>query len=389
MLKVRYSQKNKFKNPDFSRKEIPSFAEYAPNLKEIKKVGKKLLRYENIIIAARGGSITSFKAYFECLAKYKTKKSVYFIDTVDPVFLDYVKRNCPIKKTIVIVISKSGCNVEVNENYFYFKKYKCLFITTPNNNPLHTIALKRNIQFLPHPEIGGRFVGFTAIAFLPSFLVGINIDKLWEGAKKAYADFSPKRRNNLALNLATYLFNFDKKGYVDIYMPIYSNQLSGFSELILQLIHESVCKDRKGPTIIPVTAPESQHHTSQRYFGGRKNMQGLFLKLEKFSNNEKLSIDKNLYNISIRGGKLALLDKLSVARTMDAEFTGTFTDSIKRNVPASAIIVNKVNEEPIGYFMGFLHYLTVYLCWLNKVNPYNQPEVETSKEISFKQRLKK
>jgi len=34
-----------------------------------------------------------------------------------------------------------------------------------------------------------------------------------------------------------------------------------------------------------------------------------------------------------------------------------------------------------------LHYLTVYLSWLNDVDPFDQPEVETSKEISFQRRI--
>jgi len=389
MIKIDYTQKIDLKGNDFSGKEIPSFASYAPNIEEIKSFGKELLKYQNIIIIGRGGSVTSFRAYFDALVRFSTNKKVYIVDTADPDYLNYVKKNCPTSKTVIIVISKSGKTIDVIENYLYFSNYKNVFITTLDGNPLHEIAKSKNIKVLEHPEIGGRYSGLTATALLPAFLVGINIDNLWRGAKKAYAEFGSAKKGNQAAFLASYLYNFDQKGFVDIYLPIYSERLGGFSELIMQLIHESVGKGGRGPTILPVSAPESQHHTNQRYFGGRKNIQGLFLRVENFESDIKLVVDNQLSGLEIRSGELGAVNGLPISKTMRAEFIGTFEDSKKRGVPAAAITVEKINEESVGYFTGLLHFLTVYLSWLNNVDPFDQPEVESSKEISFKERFRK
>jgi glucose-6-phosphate isomerase len=387
MIKTFYSRGYKSKLKDFSKKEIPAFAKYSPNIKLIKSQAQNYKKYKNIIIAARGGSITSFYAYFGALNKGLASKNVYFVDTADPDYLYSIKKSCSKKDTLLIVISKSGKTIDVIENYLYFSMFDSVFVTTPDDNPLYKIAQKRGIFVIPHPEIGGRYSGLTATALLPAYLVGIDIDKLASGAKKAYIDFGPSKKNNDALRVASWLYEYDKKGFVDIYNPIYSTALKYFSELIMQLIHESVGKDGMGPSIIPVSAPESQHHSNQRYFGGKKNIQGLFIYQNDFSRNEKLTVPKDISSIPLRGHGLSVINNLELKKAMAAEFAGTFEDSIKRKVPALCISVGKIDERAIGYFTGFLHYLTVYLSWLNNVNPFDQPEVETSKEISFKKRI--
>ncbi|NTU69924.1 hypothetical protein HGB13_03845 [bacterium] len=387
MLKFLYTKKANLKLKDFSKKELPAFATYVPDISFIEKQAKQYQQYKNIIIAARGGSITSFYAFFGALKKNCSIKKFYFIDTADQDYLYNVKKSCSKKDTLLIVISKSGKTIDVIENYLYFSNFDSVFVTTEDDNPLYEIAKIRNIPVLPHPEIGGRYSGLTATALLPAKLAGIDIRKLSNGAIRAYNDFSPAKKTNNALKVAQWLYENDKKGYVDIYNPIYSSGLKDFSELIMQLIHESVGKEGRGPSIIPVSAPESQHHSNQRYFGGRKNIQGLFIYQDDYLKREVIKVTSDISNIVLRGNNLSVINNLALKKTMAAEFAGSFEDSKKRGVPALCVVIGRLNEESIGYFVGFLHYLTVYLSWLNKVNPFDQPEVETSKEISFKKRL--
>jgi glucose-6-phosphate isomerase len=389
MISIGYTQSPRISGTDFRKKDLPAFATYKADIREIENFSKEFKKYENIIIAARGGSITSFRAYFEALAKFNTKKKVYFIDTADPDYLKYVKKSCPKSKTLLIVISKSGKTVDVIENYLYFAAYKTIFVTTQDGNPMDQIAQRLKISILPHPEIGGRYSGLTATGLLPAFLIGLDIKKIARGAQKAYADFSPTKKNNAAKKLAEYINYFDRKGFPEIYMPIYSVQLQGFMELFMQLIHESVGKNGRGPTIIPVAAPESQHHSNQRYYGGRKNMQGLFLVIDKYQNKERFEVSTKVGDITLRNLPLSKMTSLKLEDSMKAEFVGNWKDSRKRGVPAAVMHLEKLDEISVGYLTGFFHYLTVYLSWLNKVNPYDQPEVETSKEISFTERFLK
>lgn len=388
MIKVKFTQKQNIKAQDFSKKEIPAFASYEPNLEEIKNFAKPFLKYKNIVICGRGGSTTSFRAYFEALKKFNSTKNVFIVDTVDPDYLSYVKKSCPNKETIVLVISKSGTTVDVLENYLFFAKYNCIFVVTPGDNTLANIAKIKNIPVLAHPEIGGRYSGLTATALLPAELMGISVGDLWSGAKKAYKDFAPENKENLAFLVASQVFENYLKGRDQIYFPIYSKALFGFSELIMQLIHESWAKENKGGTVVVVDAPESQHHSNQRFFGGRKNMQGLFLKLENFESKTNISVEKEIEKVTLREKSISFLDNQNLNNSMEAEFVGNFVDAQKRNVPLAVLELEKITAESIGYLTGFLHYFTVYLCWLEGVNPFDQPEVESSKEISFLERTR-
>ncbi len=82
---------------------------------------------------------------------------------------------------------------------------------------------------------------------------------------------------NPALKLSSALYLLEKREFSEVFMPFYSVKMSGAIPLIVQLMHESVCKDGKGQTFYGALAPESQHHTNQRFFGGQRNVVGLFV----------------------------------------------------------------------------------------------------------------
>ncbi|EHK02474.1 hypothetical protein HRED_04343, partial [Candidatus Haloredivivus sp. G17] len=47
----------------------------------------------------------------------------------------------------------------------------------------------------------------------------------------------------------------------------------------------------------------------------------------------------------------------------------------------------ELSYRSTGRFMAFLQYLAVYSSWLRDVDPFNQPNVEKSKNIGFKMRF--
>ncbi|MDO8627513.1 MAG: hypothetical protein Q7K42_03545, partial [Candidatus Diapherotrites archaeon] len=142
----------------------PDFFVHIIDLNLIKNLKKKYSQYENIILIGRGGSTSSFEAIFRSLKEFDSDKKIFIIKTLDLDYIQFVKKQCPKKNSIVIVISKSGNTVDVNENFFQFQEYKIITITTPNNNVLHKISTQLKLESIPHPEIGGRFTGGTEVA---------------------------------------------------------------------------------------------------------------------------------------------------------------------------------------------------------------------------------
>jgi glucose-6-phosphate isomerase len=364
--------------------ETPVFANYKPDLKTIKKVASKYKNVKNIILIGNGGSITSFYYYVKALG---TNKNYYIVSTMEPDFLASVKSRCKASETVIIIVSKSGNTVGVIESFMYFKGYKNIVVITENKeSAIKSIQERMGYDYIEHPIVGGRYSGFTPSGLLPAAIAGLNIDKIWKGASKSYLRYSMKKQGNDAMKLANIFFELDKKGYSEIFMPIYSSKLEGSINILMQLLHESCGKEGKGQTLLATFAPESQHHTNQRFFGGKKNMIGCFVVDEQDDDTSVVKIPSELQSIKLREGSLLDLVGNSYQKSLSAEFIGTKEDAILNKIPNVVINIGNITEESIAEYLAFWHYVTVYVCMLNNVNPFDQPQVENSKLISYKLR---
>jgi glucose-6-phosphate isomerase len=191
--------------------------------------------------------------------------------------------------------------------------------------------------------------------------------------------------HNPTFALALSLAKLEKAGYTELFLSIYSKKLSDFAELIIQLYHESVCKNGIGQLIYGSEAPENQHHTLQRLISGRKNSIGFFINVKnpKHSEDLKFEVEENLKDIKCRNIVLGNLNGISLAEIFSAEFQGTWQDVIDNNIPAINLEIEEITPHSIGELMAFFYYTTFYSALLRGVNPCDQPGVEKSKKNIF------
>ena len=350
---------------------LPSFITKKPDFTYIISIAKKYKNNKNIILCGRGGSVSSFRAIYDALG---SNKSVYIIDTIDPTYLKEVRTACNKKDTIVIIISHSGETVDVLENYFYFHDYKKLVITK-REGTLATIAKKEKVEHILHPEIGGRFTGTTVVNLLPSAIIGINIQKVWEGMNDIL--------DEEAFKLAVSLHKLERRGFTEVYVPIYAYELQGFEEFIQQIMHETVCKKRKGQTFLCYHAPECHHHTHQRFFGGRRNCIGLFIRVNAWENEIHIKIPQGLKNIPLRNSTLEALNNGTLGKNLNYEYIGTKLQADKQRIPNFTITLDKINEHEVGQLLTLFQLVAIYSAYLRRVDPFTQPDVEEAKKISF------
>ncbi len=370
---------------------IPDFAKYKQNLAEIESVTKKYLHYKNLIIVGNGGAINSFRGFYHSLARGKTIKQIEILNTVEPDYINELKAKYSPSDTLIVIISKSGINPTAMEILFGFKEYPKLAVCTEGDNAWFKIVQKEKwdyttyptFQELPHLE--DRHTGFMASGLTPAALVGIDIVELCEGANIMYDKCAPNVpiENNPALSLAATLYALDQKGFTEIFCPVYSTKLYGFLPGIIQMLHETACKEGKGQTIFGDLAPESQHHTNQRFFGGRKNVLGLFIHAGQDDEKSKVSIPSELFELKIRTGNLKDFNEIPYSKLLEFEFQGTIRDAIDKNIPIITLELEKATPKTVGMFLALFQYVSVYLAHLNKVNPLGQPQVERGKDISF------
>lgn len=367
--------------------EIPSFVAHKPDMRQIKKKLAKYKKLKNIIVIGNGGSINNFYAFYEALndPSAKDAKKAYMLNTVEPDVINFLKSVCSKKDTLVMPISKSGTTVSVIESLLAFIDYPVLAVTG-NEGTLSEMAHKQRWDTIEHPDIGGRYSGRTACGLVPALFCNLGIEDINKGAIEMYRKCSPKVpvEKNPALQLSIALYQLDKEGYTEIFMPVYATKLLGFLALIVQLIHESTGKDGKGQSIYGALAPESQHHTNQRFFGGRKNVAGIFLKIEKqLDAKSKVKVPHSLADIRLRDGYVRDIDGIPYAKALDFEYEGTRQDAVKKKIPHAVVTLDKLSSKSIGELLAFWQYVAVYSSVLREVDPYDQPQVESSKLISF------
>lgn len=376
-----FNQHTKFKTPDFNYIGNEDFINLEADIKKIKADFALFKRYSRYIVVGNGGSVSTLSAFWRALGEGRSKKYLTIVSSMEPDYLKLVRQQNTIGETLVIGISKSGDNLSMLEPFLSFEKYSKLIITTPAKGVLGEFAQKTRIPVIEHPPISGRFSGRTTVAYGPAYLLDIDIEKLENSAKDAILEY--KKQSSLAFELAQFLYLQEKNGFSQIFMPVYSYFFEGFNDLVTQLVHETVAKNGHGQTILAVSAPESQHHSNQRFFGGAKNMLGIFVTVKKGHNDIKLNIAKNCQDIILRSGTLAILDKLSLNKGLLDEAISTMTDANNQKIPYAHLEIDQLNYESVAQFLVLWQFVVYYLARMHNVNPFDQPQVEKSKKISF------
>ncbi|PIZ75347.1 glucose-6-phosphate isomerase [Candidatus Peregrinibacteria bacterium CG_4_10_14_0_2_um_filter_38_24] len=387
--------KNSKGSPEKFLKDIEKrnqgFYKIIDDKKEFEKVetlAKKLKNnFNHFVVLGIGGSALGTICLKNALKPLAHEK-LFVIDNVDPDFIKETKNKIDIKKTLFIVVSKSGDTLETLSQFFYFQKKVTdkkldakkhfIFITDSEKGYLKELAKKENYQTLDVPKnVGGRFSVLTAVSLFPAALIGIDIKKIITGAQKMRNRFLSKdTKKNLPFLLANTQHNFYRKGFKTNILFPYSNSLSSFSDWVRQLVCESTGKklDNKrkkvftGITIVPALGATDQHAQSQLFHEGPNDKLIIFFEIEKFKNTLKIP-NKNLKNITFN--ELINIEKASTEKSLKDSHRPTIT-----------IKLDKISEETLGELFMLFEGATAFLGEFLNINAFNQPGVEHSKKLT-------
>lgn len=167
-----------------------------------------------------------------------------------------------LKKTAIVVSSKSGSTVETDSQKRIFEKAfdeagidktdRIVIVTDPGS-AMESAAKQDGYRvFNADPTVGGRYSALTAFGLVPSGLAGADIQALLDAAQSVTGLLSEDSPTNPALILGAALAatpgeygNRDKIGIVS-----QTKDIVGFGDWVEQLIAESTGKTAKG--ILPV-----------------------------------------------------------------------------------------------------------------------------------------
>jgi glucose-6-phosphate isomerase len=363
---------------------------------------KKKLKPRYLVVIGIGGSNLGTMAVQEAvLGKMYNQLNpdikVLYADTVDPDLInDILKIIKPVLKKgeniIINGVSKSGGTTETIANFEILvemlKKYKkdyakYVVVTSDKNSKYWNYALEKGFDVLEIPKkVGGRFSVFSPVSLFPLGLLGVNIDKLLKGASEMKNRcLDTNMLENPAVVSATLIYLHYKKGKNIHDLFLVGNDLESVGKWYRQLMGESIGKEfntnkkRVFEGITPTVSLVSVdlHSMAQIYLGGPYD------KFTTFVNVKQNNSDVVVPNVDEYSKLVDVIQGKRLKELMDAILLGVQTAFKKGKRPFMEIILPDKSEYCIGQLLQFKMIEMMYLGFLLKVNPFDQPNVEDYK----------
>lgn len=296
----------------------------------------KTFDIDRILLCGMGGSTLAAQ-----LLSASFGGNLIALDTTHPSEVESALSASTLARTLVIVSTKSGSTVETLaqldltlhrlEEEKLDPKEHLLIITDPNT-PLHQKAMQLGCQYVLGDEhVGGRFSALTVYGIVPAILAGAKLDSIVADVPPAAAAFFKDEENNLALIVASKIhakiFSQDSAEYTAQFIA--DERIELLPSWIEQLIAESIGKSGHGLLPLPRSSDE----------------------------------------ITAFGG--------FVVKCITDDASSYELEGVKAEITVRANLTVQIL---------FWEVVTVAIAFLLQVNPFDQPDVERTKESARKMR---
>jgi glucose-6-phosphate isomerase len=95
----------------------------------------------------------------------------------------------------------------------------------------------------------------------------------------------------------------------------------------------------------------------------------------------------SVHSVQIKGRNLFDINKIPLGQALEFELLGTMEDARINGIPLAHMSISGFSAEEIGQVTAFWQLYAIYSSVLRQVDPFDQPQVESSKRISFNKRL--
>lgn len=358
----------------------------------------KKLRENNkfLVILGTGGSSRGGQSV--CVLKKQTNFDNHslrplFFENLGVHSMDKMFRDFDLEKTHFLVISKSGTTSEtlaqciVCMSDYVEKAGKATMknhftvITDEVESPLSKLARDNDFKVFTHPkDLGGRYSVLSVVGMAPALAVGIDTKTLLSSAKATFShlldpaiDISKK---NAAMGAAMQAYLYKHEGISQsVFMP-YDTRLVPLSRWFQQLWAESIGKNGIGTTPSSALGPVDQHSQLQLYLQGPRDKYFTII-IENIEGKGQV-IDPDLcktYGINY-------LANHTIGDLVSAEAKATIKTLEENNRPVRVITCSKIDEGALGQLFANYMMETIIMAHLMGVNPYDQPAVERSKQLT-------
>ncbi len=357
-------------------------------------------RFDTLVVIGIGGSALGAQALHQALGGERGLR-VVVSDSVDPGALRALLGSLDLQRTLFNVVSKSGDTAETMARFLIVRdrlmrefgavdyKDHVLVTTEAARGSLRQIVNDEGFQSLAvPPDVDGRFSALTAVGLFPAAFSGVDVEELLAGAamldQRMRAAESPLA--DPALALAGSLWTLARtRGKRIVVLMSYAERLAAAGDWFCQLWGESLGKavDRDGriveygQTAVRARGSTDQHSQLQLYLEGPRDKVVLFLRVE--DHGEPLDIPaayQDLEDVGCLGGN-------SLGALLNGSQRATELALARRGRPSATLALPAVNPFTVGQLVYLLEMATLSSGWLEGIDPFGQPAIEQTKELTF------
>jgi len=312
--------------------------------------------FTRAVLLGMGGSSLAPEVLRETFGVQAGYLDLFVLDSTDPDAIRALESKLTVPETVFIVATKSGGTVETLSFFKFFYNLvldsaglqdagkQFIAITDPGSK-LEQLARQYQFRstFLNDPNIGGRYSALSFFGLVPAALLGIDLETLLASSLTGLCSCEScdcaMDENNYGVQLGAVLGILAQEGRDKLTM-VTSREISSFGNWVEQLIAESTGKEGTG--ILPVVGENIT--TPDQYLNDRVFV---YLKLE-----DDLSQD-------------AAINKL-----------------IEAGYPV--IWIQLADHYDLGGQFFLWELATAIAGHILKINPFDQPNVESSKILARK-----
>jgi glucose-6-phosphate isomerase len=229
----------------------------------------------------------------------------------------------------------------------------------------------------PIPDgIGGRFSVLTAVGLFPAAVMGLDIQKLLQGAADMTRTFhtaQPGDNPAFDYTLTCKVFE-DHFGMPIRVLSTWGLRMEAFGFWYDQLLSESLGKRELGATPITVVNSRDLHSRGQQHQEGRRDklITNLIIETPETDHLEIPRSERDEDKLNRFAGK-------SLPEILSAAIQGTNQAYADEQRPTCDLVVPELDEYYLGQLFQMFMLATVLEGNLMGVNPYGQPGVEAYK----------
>lgn len=395
------AMRDQFDHPQSSKPAKEAAESAGRELKKLEQFLQKIEgKFTDLIQIGIGGSDLGPRALAIALeAFHKPGRRVHFISNVDPDDANGVLKGLDLKKTLVVVVSKSGSTLETLTNEAFVRRRmeeaglnsKDHFVAvtgekSPMDNPSRYLA-----SFYIWDFIGGRYsatsmVGGVMLGFALGFEGFLEILK---GAHEMDRHaMSAPLEENLPLHAALFgIWNRNFLKYPTVAIIPYSQALLRFPAHLQQLDMESngkritqqgkVADFSTGPIIWGEPGTNGQHSFYQLIHQGTDIVPLEFIGFEESQRGHDLKIQDTTSQQKLLSNLFAQSIALSVGQKSDNPnkvFPG--------NRPNRILLGKKLNPHSLGALLAYYEHKVAFQGFIWGINSFDQEGVQLGKKLA-------